>query len=280
MLAPHFGELALMLDGASTETEVSAALERWSKALEADADIEGALYRANVKTNLAGQLFVTDVELKRARVSLKKGAGPTFLNLRFDEAINAFASRQLVSPEEFEALLDSERFRAFSMKLAIRDRIVERAQSHILAALEPDGPGLLPFIAELRGGVDASGFPGGVRNYLETVYRTSTATSYGAGRFRAQVAEGSDGSLVWEYLTAGDNRVRPEHRALDGKQWIVGDAEGRRVYPPNGYQCRCSVRVIEREDANTTALERTIDADDAITDGFNGDPAGAIQDQS
>ena len=278
MMAPHLAELALRLGSVATETEALSALDDWQRTLDADTDIEGALWRANAQTNLAGQLFVRDIELKRAIVSLDRAPPSTFLNLRFEDAIELFASRRLLSSTAFGALLDAERFRAFTMKNAITAKIIERAAARIRAALEPQGPGLRSFIADLASSTSADSYSGGVRRYLEMVYRTGTATSYNAGRFRQQIELGSDESLVWEYLTVGDNRVRASHAALNGKQWTVGDPEGRRVYPPNSFQCRCVIRVIEREDANAQQLSRTIDPDEAVTDGFNGDPAGAIDD--
>lgn len=247
--------------------------------IEGDDALVGALWRANAKTNLAGQLFVRDIELKRGAIELDRAPPPTFLNLDFADAIEAFASRRILSPEDFEALLDSERFRAFTMARAISEAVIRRARDQILAALSGEGTGLADFIADLEGGVDGGGFPGGVRRYLESVYRTSTGTSYNAGRFRQQVeATEGDDTVAWEYVTAGDNRVRDSHRALDGKQWAVGDPEGRRVYPPNSFNCRCVM--IVTEDRDEAALQRTADAADAITEGFDGAPGDAIDDEA
>ena len=166
------------------------------------------------------------------------------------------------------------------MSRAVSEAVVRRAFERIKAALEPGGPGLASFIAELADGVDGSGFPGGVRRYLEAVYRTSTATSYNAGRFRQQIEFEDDDDLVWLYSTSGDNRVRASHAALDGKAWRVGDQEGRRVYPPNSFNCRCVMILTERADVDPAALGRPIDAAEALTDGFSGAPGDAIEDEA
>lgn len=43
------------------------------------------------------------------------------------------------------------------------------------------------------------------------------------------------------YETAGDDRVRPTHAALDGVTRPVDDAFWKEYYPPNGWNCRCNV---------------------------------------
>jgi SPP1 gp7 family putative phage head morphogenesis protein len=45
----------------------------------------------------------------------------------------------------------------------------------------------------------------------------------------------------WQYRTAGDGRVRPAHAALDGFTALQSDFVWGRIYPPCGYNCRCTV---------------------------------------
>jgi len=44
---------------------------------------------------------------------------------------------------------------------------------------------------------------------------------------------------TWEYQTVGDDHVRPEHEILNGRVFFFDDVAARRVWPPNGYECRC-----------------------------------------
>lgn len=44
-----------------------------------------------------------------------------------------------------------------------------------------------------------------------------------------------------EYSTVGDNRVRPEHKALDKFTALKSDPVWRRIYPPLAWNCRCTV---------------------------------------
>ena len=45
----------------------------------------------------------------------------------------------------------------------------------------------------------------------------------------------------WEYKTVGDDRVREEHAALDGLVLRHDDPLWDKIYPPNGWKCRCYV---------------------------------------
>lgn len=44
-----------------------------------------------------------------------------------------------------------------------------------------------------------------------------------------------------QYSTVGDSNVRPEHQALDKFTAPKTDPVWRRIYPPNGWNCRCTV---------------------------------------
>lgn len=79
---------------------------------------------------------------------------------------------------------------------------------------------------------------------------------------RAAVIRGTEAALRWddiqqyadvapllEYVTAGDGDVREEHAALAG---IIEPADSpfwRQYYPPNGWNCRCSVRSLSQREA-------------------------------
>jgi SPP1 gp7 family putative phage head morphogenesis protein len=57
------------------------------------------------------------------------------------------------------------------------------------------------------------------------------------------------------YHTAGDGEVRDEHSILDGKIWRKDDPELARIYPPNGFNCRCWVEEIDEEEAGVQRVE-------------------------
>lgn len=230
-------------------------------------------------TNLGGQLFVRDIEAPEAApmVKLMDEVERPFFLLPFTEAIEFFRSRQILSPDDYRELDTRERSRSFSIVRAISERVVTRIKRVLDNAMEVEGIGLQGFIDWALGnegsGIDAADLPGGARGYLENVYRTSTATSYGAGRLRMQSDPAlAEAGLVWRYLTAGDDRVRSSHAALNNSVWDIGSADGLRVYSPNGFNCRCVLTVARREDIASFGGRRMSIPEGTITPGFEGSP--------
>ena len=78
---------------------------------------------------------------------------------------------------------------------------------------------------------------------IETLYRTEAAIAYQAGRW-AKVVERWDDVWGFRYVTMGDDRVRPEHAALEGTTLPKDHHFWQRWWPPNGWNCRCQVAVI------------------------------------
>ena len=88
---------------------------------------------------------------------------------------------------------------------------------------------------------------------LKTIYQTNMQTAYMAGRYKSQI-ENVDNRPFWEYVAILDGRTRPSHRALDGKIFRYDDPFWDSLYPPNGFGCRCRVRVRSQEDMNEQRL--------------------------
>jgi SPP1 gp7 family putative phage head morphogenesis protein len=69
-----------------------------------------------------------------------------------------------------------------------------------------------------------------------------------------------------EYQTAGDDRVRPTHAALDGIIRKVDDGFWDTYYPPNGWRCRCTT--IQHEDVVQVTSLKDFKAPDDVPDVF------------
>ncbi len=76
------------------------------------------------------------------------------------------------------------------------------------------------------------------KTYLATERDFAIATGQNSARYLEFFAE-KDQISNWEYQTVGDDHVREEHQALDGRVFSFNDTEARRLWPPNGYKCRC-----------------------------------------
>lgn len=75
-------------------------------------------------------------------------------------------------------------------------------------------------------------------NYLYAEYKHAVGTSQMAAKWVDIEADGDRYDL--QYRTAGDNKVRPDHAALDGITLPPSDPFWSKYYPPNGWGCRCT----------------------------------------
>lgn len=83
--------------------------------------------------------------------------------------------------------------------------------------------------------------------YLEAE-RQAVITSGTMGSRWVEIEQTASTHPYLQYVTAGDNRVRSSHAALNGIILPVDSAFWQQYYPPNGWRCRCYVRrLTERE---------------------------------
>lgn len=78
---------------------------------------------------------------------------------------------------------------------------------------------------------------------LKTIYRTNMAVAAMTGLYK-ELKAASDIMPYWRYVTVGDGRVREEHAKIHGKILRHDDPFWDKYFPPNGYNCRCSVEGI------------------------------------
>jgi len=122
---------------------------------------------------------------------------------------------------------------------------------------------------------------------LETQVRTQTQLAYSAGRLAANEAEEIQ-DILWgyEYVTVGDDRVRPGHAALDGMRLPKDHPRWAEVMPPNGWNCRCTVIEIFKGDelATTKNVPKRVEVDGEIVtsgadEGFKFNPLEVLKNQ-
>lgn len=166
-------------------------------------------------------------------------------------AVGFLRARLGVSPEQTEALRGVYGRAALDITLPMKQKaspaihatmadVVGRnlnrrdAQREILAALQ--------------------GVTGASPAIAETIFRTQHQMAYSAGAWQAD-QDPAIAEIVWgyQYVTVGDDRVRPRHIALDGTQLPKDDPRWAEIRPPNGYNCRCQiVRIFDTDDHTET----------------------------
>ena len=82
------------------------------------------------------------------------------------------------------------------------------------------------------------------KNYLRAEYNFCQASADMAAKWEQIEADGDRYNL--QYRTQHDEKVRPEHAALDGVTLPPSDPFWETYYPPNGWNCRCTVAQVRK----------------------------------
>ncbi len=120
------------------------------------------------------------------------------------------------------------------------------------------------------------------KNWMRTEYDTAVTSAQTATQWR-QISEDAEALPYLKYVTAGDERVRHDHRAWNGITLPVNHKFWDTHYPPNGWNCRCMVVQLDDNDRVKLTPDETLDIvpppDSAL---FNNNPAktGVIFDKS
>lgn len=78
-------------------------------------------------------------------------------------------------------------------------------------------------------------------NWLETEYNLSISVGQNAAAYQRFMSEKDTVTSFVQYQTAGDSAVRDEHALLNGVVFNLSDREAMKLWPPNGYGCRCEM---------------------------------------
>lgn len=76
-------------------------------------------------------------------------------------------------------------------------------------------------------------------NYLKAEYNFVQSSAEMAAKWDGFIQDGDRYYL--QYRTAGDDKVRQEHKELDRVTLPITDSFWEEFYPPNGWNCRCTV---------------------------------------
>lgn len=89
-------------------------------------------------------------------------------------------------------------------------------------------------------------------NYLKAEYNSAIAQSAAASHW-IDIEKDKEYLPMLTYHTVGDGRVRPTHEALNNISRGVDDNFWNTYYPPNGWNCRCTI--LQSSDAEKTSLK-------------------------
>lgn len=180
--------------------------------------------------------------------------GINILNLVPAEALKLFTAKLPMTQAALKSLADAARRKAFSIAGDVTEQFVSDVQRARAEAFE-EGRSLKEFADTVRQLYEDHGYTPASNHYLETVYRNTAAEAYNGARWQ-QMNDPELGDFYWgfEYVTVGDDRVRPGHAALSGFVAPKSDPVWRTIWPPNGHRCRCATRGVTLAEARRRGL--------------------------
>lgn len=88
---------------------------------------------------------------------------------------------------------------------------------------------------------------------LETIYRTNMQSAFSAGQYQTYM-QNVDNRPFLQYVAVNDQNTRPAHSAMHGLVYRYDDPFWATFYPPNGYNCRCTVIALAMRDMERRGL--------------------------
>ena len=162
-------------------------------------------------------------------------------NLPNDDAANYIRNLTPVTRETFDALSAQYRKMAFTLSGTADVRLIGKVRDELAEVVQQGGTS-----ADFKNAIDSMTTDAGVEELnafsLDTAFQTATLKANALGRYE-QLTDPATVAVLpfWTYMTVGDQRVRPEHALLDGFTARADDPIWNLIYPPNGFNCRCSV---------------------------------------
>jgi SPP1 gp7 family putative phage head morphogenesis protein len=179
---------------------------------------------------------------------------------QLDDALAFLSARLELSSAELAVLRKTYSIEALDM-VSNAARVVQEKVTGAMQRVVAEGLHNRAAQQVVQQALEASGFTSANPYMAETLVRTQTGIAYSAGQFTANTDPDID-EILWgyEYVTVGDDRVRPNHQALEGFRAPKDDPRWNTIRPPNGYNCRCTLIEVWKDDPELASATGDPDA--------------------
>lgn len=185
---------------------------------------------------------------ERAETTLVVDVRPSFADMAYGDAVEAFLQRAPLTRAAFDKLKADAKRRAFTVAGLANKRMVQSVQKELAKQIRA-GADLRDFQRFAEERLKSAGWVPSSASHVETIFRTNVVNAYSSGRYR-QMTEPDVLARrpLWQILTVNDGppRQRVTHRALHGLVLKADDPFWKKAYPPFGYNCRCRVRSVSK----------------------------------
>ncbi len=228
-------------------------------------DKSGALFAEKKLAELAGNTMILSNLMGRRRLLMELpdrdayftegdealifASTPIFPKIPFEEALGYLKS---LSPQVANSAKEVSKMykegKNFSVARSASLVILDRIKKYIEAGVEGT-----PKEKAIQAVKKAGNFS---RGYAKTIYQTNLSSAYTAGRFeQAKKPHIAKVVKAFQYVAVNDPpRVRPNHLAHHGLVASQFDSAWNEFSPPQGFNCRCGVRLITLFEARRRGL--------------------------
>lgn len=218
--------------------------------------VEGVFYDGMVAAHLTGRL--RSVIAATRKIKERKAFGP------YDEAVGFMQNRLKLKPTELARLkaIYGDTATAVTRNLGT---VVESNAKLAADTIITEGMHVREGTVYLREALRSGGLDSPHPWLLETLVRTQIALAYSAGRWNGN-QDPVISNVLWgyDYVTAGDDRVRPTHEAMDGASYPKEHPFWSENWPPNGFNCRCDTIEIFKDEKPKTKAVAEVEVVDGI----------------
>ncbi|WP_457571296.1 phage head morphogenesis protein [Desulfovulcanus sp.] len=196
-------------------------------------------------------------------------------NLPPEEAIEYLKSKGYEISFDWWELWEEAHAKAFTVAKAMQLDILSDIKEMVDKAIE-DGITFHEFKKELEPKLKSKGWWGkqkvidpktgkevlawlGTPWRLKTIFNQNVQTAYMAGRYK-QMQKTAEKRPYWQYLAVMDSRTRPSHARLHNRIFPADDPFWDSFYPPNGWNCRCHVRSLSKNQLKNYGLEDKVES--------------------
>lgn len=177
-----------------------------------------------------------------------------YKGVKFQEAADHLKQKLPVPTAHWDDMVGTAHAKGFTVAGATKLAIVKDFHAAIQKVMESGGT-ITDFRKDFDSIVEKHGWSyKGKRGWRSRViYDTNLRTANAAGRWR-QFERNKKTRPYLQYLTVGDERVRPQHRKWRLVVLPIDDDWWTTHYPPNGWGCRCGARSLSPRELRRLGL--------------------------
>ena len=166
----------------------------------------------------------------------------------FDRALQFLSDRVVLPSETWQEQMGDAQNWAFTIAGITKASLLQEIQARTTQAIA-DGDSFEDFRADFERIMVKSGMSPLAPWRMRLIMLQNMRHSYNAGRYREQTDPETMRRRPWA-IYRHDHPItpRPHHLALHGFTARISDPIWQRIYPVNGFNCRCAVRTIDQEE--------------------------------